>query len=90
MVLMLAPIPFANALASATLLLYLVFYALKLVAPPFFKLLLNSQFFGVDIASQVPPISLANFVGVLIAVGVFTWVWAYLAASFYNRFLGKS
>lgn len=83
---MLAPIPFANAIACAAVVIYVLFYLLKFIAPPFFELIFNSQFFGVDIASQVPSISFANLAGFLIAIAAITWIWGYLVARFYNKF----
>ena len=83
---MLKPQPFANAFALATIIIYIVLFVLKALAEPFFKLILNTQFFGADIASQVPNLSLINFLGILIAVGTFSWVFGYLLAVIYNRF----
>jgi len=79
----------ANSFALVTAFIYIILYLLKIIAPPFFKLLLNSQFFGVDIASQVPKFSFVNFLGILIAVCVSTWVFGYLIATIYNRFIEK-
>lgn len=75
---------FANSFAAATIIVYLIMFALKAFAQPFFQLLLNTQFFGADIASQAPNLSLANALGVTIAVGVFSWVFGYLIAAIYN------
>ena len=83
---MLTPGAFAKAIAAASIAFYIVLYLLKLVAPPLFKLFLNSQFLGADIASQVPTLNLANFLGVLIAVAAVAWIFGYLTAVFYNRF----
>jgi hypothetical protein len=83
---MLKPQPLANAFAAASVIFYLALIALKLVAPPLFKLILNSQFLGADIASQVPSANLANLLGFLIAIAVFAWFFGYLVALFYNRF----
>jgi len=83
---MLKPHPLANAFAATTAIFYIVLYLLKLLAPPFFQLLLNSQFLGAPIASQVPNLNLANFLGAMIAVVVVAWVFGYLIATIYNRF----
>ena len=83
---MLKPQALAGSFAAATVALYLFLFLLRILAPPFFKLILNSQFFGTDLASQVPPFNLANLLGMLIAVGVTAWIFGYLAATFYNKF----
>ncbi|MEX2028001.1 MAG: DUF5676 family membrane protein [Candidatus Curtissbacteria bacterium] len=82
---MFKPVPFANALALATAVIYFAFYILQIVAPPFFKLLINSQFFGADFASQVPAPNIVNFLGILIAVVAPAWVFGYFLARTYNR-----
>ena len=76
---------FANAFAGASVLLYVLIFALKIIAPPFFKLIINSQFLGADVASQIPRITLANFLGILIAIGVVSWIFGFLVAEIYNR-----
>lgn len=83
---MLKPQPLAAAFALTTIAFYLFLFILKITAPPFFRLVLNSQFLGADIASQVPPINLANFLGILIALGILSWFAGYLIALLYNRF----
>ncbi len=83
---MLKPQALANSFAIATIIIYIGLFILKAFAEPFFRLILNTQFFGADIASQVPPLSGANFLGILIAVGVFAWIFGYLLAVIYNRF----
>ena len=83
---MLKPQPLANSLALITGLAYLFLYLLKTFAPVFFKLILNSQFFGADIASQVPKLSFANLLGILIATVVVAWIVGYAIAFFYNQF----
>ncbi|OGD88122.1 hypothetical protein A2693_02555 [Candidatus Curtissbacteria bacterium RIFCSPHIGHO2_01_FULL_40_12] len=85
---MLKPLPLANAVACASVVFYAFLYLLKLIAPPFFKLLLDSQFLGAPIASQVPDLNFANFLGALIAVACISWIFGYLVAVFYNRFSG--
>ena len=82
---MLKPQALANSFTITTALLYILLYLLRVIAPPFFNLLLNSQFFGADIASQVPKFSLVNFVGILIAVCIIAWVFGYILAASYNR-----
>jgi len=86
---MLKPQALANSFASVAAILYVIFYLLKIIAPPFFRLLLKSQFFGADIASQVPKLSFVNFLGILIAVCVLTWIPGYLVAIIYNHLIEK-
>jgi len=81
---MFKPLVLANALALTTILFYVLFWILQIFAPTFFKLFLNSQFMGADLASLVPKPSLANFLGILIAAGLLTWVFGYFLARIYN------
>lgn len=83
---MLKPVPLANSFATATALFYIVLFLLETLAPPFFKLIFNSQFLGADITSQIPRLNLANFIGALIAVSLVAWAFGYLVAVFYNKF----
>lgn len=76
----------ANAFAGVSIALYILLFILKLIAPPLFQLIFNSQFLGADIASQIPKMNFANLIGTLIAVSVFSWVFGYLVAYLYNRF----
>ena len=84
---MLKPISLGNAFAVTTAIFYIVLYLLKLFAPTLFYLLFNSQFLGAPIASQIPDINLANFLGITIAVVVISWIFGYLIAIIYNRFV---
>lgn len=84
---MLKPTAFANAAALATIIFYLALLILKSIAPIIFRLIINSQFLGADIASQVPPLSGANFLGILIATALTVWIFGYLLARIYNRFV---
>ena len=83
---MLKPQALANALAGSIIIFYIILFVLKIIAPPFFRLILNSQFFGADIAAQIPSFNLANFLGFLITLGVVSWTFGYLAATIYNKF----
>jgi hypothetical protein len=87
---MLKPVAFGNAFAAVTAGLYIVLFLLKAAAPAFFKLVLNSQFFGADVASQVPRQTIGQFLGLLIAMAVFTWIFGYFLAVAYNYFSKKS
>ena len=82
---MFKPVALANAFALTTIALYIVFYILQVFAPPFFKLILNSQFLGADLASLVPRPNPVNFLGIIIAVGLLAWVFGYLLGKVYNR-----
>lgn len=86
---MLKPQALANSFTLTTAILYILLYLLKVIAPPFFNLLLNSQFFGADIASQVPKFNPLNFIGILIAVCIIAWIFGYLVATIYNRLIEK-
>lgn len=83
---MLKPQALANSFALTTAIFYLVLYVLRAFAYPFFRLILNSQFYGADIASQIPKMGLAGFLGILIAVSVFAWIFGYLVAIIYNKY----
>lgn len=82
---MLKPTALAGAFTASTVSLYVIFYILQIFAPPFFRLMLNSQFLGADLASSVPKPNLINFLGVLIAVGLIAWIFGYLLGRIYNR-----
>ena len=82
---MLKPVPLANSFAATAAAFYIFLFLLKALAPPFFKLIFNSQFLGADIASQMPKLNLANFIGALIAVSIVSWAFGYLVAIFYNK-----
>lgn len=83
---MIRPHAFANAWAAASIIFYLALVLLKQIAPPIFELILNSQFLGADIASQVPRVNIANLLGYLIAIAVATWIFGYLIAVIYNKY----
>ena len=80
---------FANAFALATAIFYIILFILKIIATPFFRLFLNSQLFGADIASQIPKLNFFNSLGALIAVSISAWIFGYLTALFYNNQLKK-
>jgi len=82
---MLHPKALGNAFAATSVIFYVFLVILRQAAPPFFKLILNSQFLGADIASQVPRFNFANLLGFLIAIAVFAWIFGYLVAVIYNR-----
>ena len=75
----------ANSIAVASVLFYLVFYVLSLVAPPVFRLVFNSQFLGADVASLYPSTpNPGTMVGSLVAIAVVGWVFGYVWAWLYN------
>jgi hypothetical protein len=80
---------FANAFSAAAVIFYIFLFLLKIIAPPFFRLFLNSQFLGADISSQIPKFNIINFMGTLIAILITTWIIGYLVASIYNNQLKK-
>jgi hypothetical protein len=86
---MFKPIAFANAFALTTAILYLAFYTLQIIAPPFFKLAVNSQLMGADLVSLIPGPNITNFLGVMIAVLLLSWIFGYLLARIYNRLTVK-
>jgi len=88
-VIMLKPEAFANAFAAATALFYIFLFILKGLAPAFFKLFLNSQLFGADITSQIPKLTILNFIGTLLAVGISAWILGYIVALIYNNQIKK-
>lgn len=84
---MLKQIPFANALATLSGAFYIVFAGLWAIAPDFFKLVYNAQFFGADVARLVPQeLTMASFIGTFVILVVTGWVAGYVLACSYNWF----
>jgi len=81
---MLKPVAFGNGFAGASIIFYLLLYVLKAIAPPFFNLVLNSRFFGANLATQTPNLDITTFLGFLIVIGVTSWIVGYLIAVIYN------
>lgn len=82
---MIKPVPWANALASTAIALYLVLWLLSVIAPPLFSLIFNAQFLGANVSSLYSATMDARTVIVtLIVVAITTWVIGYVWALFYN------
>ena len=82
------PLAFANALALATVLLWLLLIVLRLAWPPVFLFVFNAQFFGADVASLLP--SHTHALHVLLEVFAFAggaWGFGVVGALLYNRFI---
>ena len=77
---------FANSLAILTAVIYLIFYLISLVAPNIFAFLFNAQFFGADVASLFPKISVASFIETFVVLVIFCWIAGYVWAALYNWF----
>ena len=84
---MLKRIPFANALASLSGAFYIVFAGLQAIAPDFFVLIYNAQFFGADVARLFSrELTMASFIGTLVILVITGWVAGYVLACSYNWF----
>ena len=80
------PVAFATSLAVVTGFFALFFFALRVTAPAVFVFVLNSQFFGADVASLFPRhVSAAALVGTACVVVATSWVFAAVWAALYNR-----
>ena len=84
---MLDKFAFANSLAVLTVVVYVIFAILELVAPRVFQVLFDAQFFGANVASLFPKVrpSAASLVTFVLMVGM-AWVMGYAWASLYNWF----
>jgi uncharacterized protein DUF5676 len=77
---------FANSLTILTGALYILLYLLAIISRDAFRFLFNAQFLGADVASLVPQkLGLGAFVGTLVAILVFVWIFGYAWAWLYNR-----
>jgi len=77
---------FANSLTILTGVLYLVLYLLAIVSRDAFRFLFNAQFFGADVASLLPQqLTVVGFIGTLVAILIFVWIFGYAWAWLYNR-----
>jgi hypothetical protein len=80
---------FANALTILTGAFYIVLYLLAIVSRDAFRFLFNAQFFGADVASLLPrQLTVGGFVGTLLSILVFVWVFGYAWAWLYNQMSG--
>jgi hypothetical protein len=83
---MLHPVAFASSLTILTGGFYLLLYLLAVVWREAFRFLFNAQFFGADVASLLPrDLSAGGFLGTLIAIIVFAWLFGYAWAWLYNQ-----
>lgn len=82
---MLKPQALGNAFAATTAILYFFLFILNELSPPFFRLFFNSRFLGADVSSQISQLHPVNFLGALIAVSLFSWVFGYFVATIYNK-----
>ena len=77
---------FASSHSILTGAFYLVLYLLAIVSRDAFRFLFNAQFFGADVASLVPEqLTVGGFVGTLVAILVFAWIFGCAWAWLYNR-----
>lgn len=84
---MLKPIPFANALALATAIFYIILYSLGNFAPDLFELIFNAQYLGADIASLYQLPDLTSALTILVVISATGWLFGYVWATLYNKFL---
>ena len=80
------PKSFANAFAVFAVIFYVAFYLLNYVLPELFVFLFNAQFFGADLATLIPQMTIGGLIGMVIAAAVLCWISGYLIAFFYNKF----
>jgi hypothetical protein len=85
------PLAFANALAIATGMLWLVLITLKVAAPAAFVFIFNAQFFGADVASLLPKeTDVTSLLGEILAFVGGAWGFGIVGAVLYNRFIQNS
>lgn len=83
---MLKEVPFANALAGVTAILYLVCAFLFALAPDLFRGIAQNWFHGYDLSTiPVAPVTIGGVLVGLITVTVVTWIFGYLLAWGYNK-----
>ena len=89
---MLNPMAFAGSLTILSGAFYLLLYVLGVVWRDAFRFLFNAQFLGADVASLLPQrLTVGGFVGTLVALLVFVWVFGYAWAWLYNQMsVGKA
>ena len=85
---MIRPLAFANTLAITTAVLALILILLRIVFPPLFVFVFNSQFFGADVASLLPErLNIPKMIGELVAFVGGAWGFGLLGAIVYNRLI---
>src|SRR5262249_39624712 len=83
---MLNPMAFASSLTILTVAFYLILYLLAIISRDAFRFLFNAQFLGADVASLLPQrLRVGGFVGTLVAILVFVWIFGYAWAWLYNQ-----
>ena len=89
---MLNPVAFASSLTILTGAFYLLLYILGVVWREAFRFLFNAQFLGADVASLLPQrLTVSGFVGTLVALLVFMWIFGYAWGWLYNQMsVGKA
>jgi len=89
---MLKELAFANSITILTGALYLILYLLATFSRDAFRFLFNAQFLGADVASLLPQqLTVGGFLGTLVALLVFVWVFGYAWAWLYNQMsIGKA
>jgi 2TM family of unknown function (DUF5676) len=77
---------FASSLTILTGAFYIILYLLAIISRDAFRFLFNAQFLGADVASLLPQqLTLGGFVGTLVAILVFVWIFGYAWAWLYNQ-----
>jgi hypothetical protein len=65
---------------------YVILYLLAIISRDAFRFLFNAQFLGADVASLLPQrLTVGGFVGTLVAILIFVWIFGYAWAWLYNR-----
>lgn len=86
---MLKKLAFATSLTILTGAFYIILYLLAIISRDAFRFLFNAQFLGADVASLLPQrLTVGGFVGTLVAILVFVWIFGYVWAWLYNRMSG--
>jgi 2TM family of unknown function (DUF5676) len=77
---------FANSLTILTGAFYIVLYLLAIISRDAFRFFFNAQFLGADVAALLPQqLTVGGFVGTLVAILVFVWIFGYAWAWLYNQ-----
>jgi 2TM family of unknown function (DUF5676) len=77
---------FASSLTILTGAFYIILYLLAIISRDAFRFFFNAQFLGADVASLLPQqLTLGGFVGTLVAILFFVWIFGYAWAWLYNQ-----
>jgi 2TM family of unknown function (DUF5676) len=83
---MLKELAFATSLTILTGAFYIILYLLAVVSRDAFRFLFNAQFLGADVVSLLPQrLTVGGFVGTLVAILIFVWIFGYAWAWLHNR-----